>query len=88
MTRPKIAKNKKFHLTTEEHDMIRVRESVAFALIASALMLVDKPQDLRAAGMQTDVGISSAAGGTVATWQEAPTILAQYNPCPRGRCGK
>jgi hypothetical protein len=64
--------------------MIGIREGVAFALTASSLTLVDKLQDLSA--VQADIVISSTVGGTVVT--EGPTILAQYNPCPGGRCGK
>jgi hypothetical protein len=78
----------KSHPTTEEQEMISLREGVAFALIVSSLTFVDKPHDLSAAGTLTYIGMSSTVGGTVVTWQAEPTILAQYNPCPGGRCGK
>lgn len=68
--------------------MISLRAGVAFALVVCSLTFVDKPRDSNSAGTLTNTAMSNAVGGTVAPWQQERTILAQYNPCPGGRCGK
>jgi hypothetical protein len=65
--------------------MISLTAGLALALSVGSLTFVDEPHGSNAAGAQTDIVMSSTAGDTVAS-QAKPTILAQYDPCPGGRC--